>query len=196
VSTPGLYVPTAFVWPYLLYRHLQDRQATGLRLYNFVTGQDGPFTADVDFGSLYSSALADGTYVITDDSIVATVLTGQVVDSAGVVTSNGITSIFTLDHILSGGTGLRELAHFNGDLGMVLGADSRLIAGCNGVWDETLHEFVTFPHYLGVGQCSDADILSFRGGYLAVGQSTYPDKTTVLIFKSAALPASAVATGG
>jgi hypothetical protein len=204
VSKPGQYQLGAFAWPYLVY-HLLG-QLSPYRLYNFVTGVDAPFTAFQAFSDAHFSSaqgqgglqtLGDSSYLISGDSMEASVVAGQVVSMTGVVTNNGVTTIYALDHILSGGTGQRVLATFNGDLGGIIGADPRLMVGVNAVWDLTLRTVVTFPEYLirDVGQVPDSGILSFAGGYLAVAQGNTGNER-VLIFNSSTLPTSPATTSG
>jgi hypothetical protein len=182
-ATPGQYYvddSSWFSWPYLLYElpAASAGQFSPIWLYNFQSGQDTRFRALQSFAE--SFPVQDGaSFVISGDTIYATMTSGEI------PTIDGVTALYALDHVLSGGTGQRKLATYNGNLGCANGANSRLIVCQPAVWDLARHLWVTFPNL--ENQYSGGTPIALEGNFLEVLQTTSGGGTRVLLFNTATL---------
>jgi hypothetical protein len=95
-----------------------------------------------------------------------------------------VTTLYALDHVLSGGTGQRELATYNGDP-VCVNANSRLVVCLAAVWDLALHLWVIFPNL--ENQYRGGTPIDLAGNFLEVLQSTSGSGADVLLFNTATL---------
>jgi hypothetical protein len=170
-----------FSWPYLIYElpAATAGQFSPIWLYNFQSGQDTQFSALQKF--MESFAAQDGdSLLISGDTIYVTMTSGAI------PTIDGVTTLYALDHVLSGGTGQRKLATYNGDIGCANGVDSRLIVCQPAVWDLARHLWVTFPDL--EDQYRGGTPIDLGGNFLEVLQTTSSGGDRVLLFNTATLP--------
>ncbi len=139
-------------------------------------------------------------YTVANNTLYATVLTGQVTDQYGNMQDIGWTTLYTIGQIASGGTPPRVVGSFNGDALDIVGANARVIACAGGVWDAAMHQpdglpvlwdltsqtFVTFPSFPGN---NFGFLVNLAGTDLAVAQNNGTTET-VLFLDTSTLPAT------
>jgi hypothetical protein len=184
-ATAGQYFVDDFAWPYLIYvlPTASSGQISPIWLYNFQSGQNIRFRALESFTATHYSAGFFASFSISGDTIYATVTPGEAIYGIG-----GVTTLYALDHVLSGGTGQRELATYNGNTGCANGVNSRLIVCEPTVWDLARHLWVTFPDLYNPPNGYGVPTINLAGNFLEVLQSTSGGGADVLLFNTATLP--------
>ena len=159
---------------------------------------------------------SDGTetsvgYTVANNTLYVSVLTGQVTDQYGNMQDVGWTTVYAIGQVESRGTAAQLVATFNGDVLNLVGANSRVIACDEGVWDSTestwypdpvfwdlaSQTFVSFSAVTGnnnfpqnpISEGDDGFVIGLAGNSLAVVQGNEASER-VLFLNTSRLPAT------
>ncbi|MEO7003053.1 MAG: hypothetical protein ABI068_14660 [Ktedonobacterales bacterium] len=169
-----------YSWPYLVYLYQQPNMPLVVHARNLATGADTPLP------QLTSLCQGGGNIAISGDTLFCAVYFQDMQSNGSPSSGPGQTVLYELDHFLDPTAQMRAIAKYKGSLPMQTGADNRLVAFGQVVWDRAEHCFVTDDPNAPLHSAS----MALTGNFLAVAtpQSANSAAQTVTIYDTTQLP--------
>lgn len=183
IGPAGQTLLEAFAWPYLVYADRGSGSLAVVHIRDLRTGADVELrqldSIAVDFSIQVALALDAGT-----DTLFVAVRSGGGVESGNGVAT--LTTLYELDHAMTSGVHLRAIAHYGGELGGLLSANSRLVLFGEAAWDRAEWRFVRLDYG------ATGHPLPLAGNYLAlVAPTNLGGASQLTIYDTSRLPVRA-----